>query len=1555
MADPYAGLGSPPTQASPSNSPTQNSDPYAGLGTPPQQQARAPGATGLGALGQTVSDLFAHPGTVTHAPNAIEQGIMGVANSKPIQGMVGAYQSADQQGFGGLVARGGEALNDMGVDAYGALSKIKQAYPGQTDDFYRQHLHQIYNQAQIGARQDAQKQVQDNQYPGSAVVNFPASVAGSVDPSWLYNPGAGGLKLLGINAGKTAVARIAGNVVAHAAINSGLDDAYQAADMLTGVQKGYDLDRNLAAAAMGGAFGGVHAGIGEAAPHVTDFVKGLFGERNIDTTPSADPLGRTSPITGGQPTPEVAAPIHQAWQTGNEQDIYNAYNGTNITPPSHAEIHQYVQSRDNPEANPIDPPPLGQVDQRVAVQQHVDNITSGWKNAPPVHVINHIGDIEDPYSLEKAVDQGADHPSALGFHDPDTGHSYIFANKVQSPEDVSAVLYHEGLGHFGLQQKFGANLDSLLQTLDSRNVGQFGKDVDAELQANGSEYGGNRTRAAEEVLANMSEKGQMKPSVSDAVESTLRRFGRKMGMDLTYSDAEVRNILSMAHDSVINGNGRDARANSYKLNRGYQPTDLSANAEPKPLNHMFTGEKAAGYDPQNQTAYKATDGSIRNEISDQNAYLKDMEPETTHKLGDVLQHPELFANYPELRNTKVVHTEMDPSIDAAYSPKTKNIYLNTRAPDKLSATLHETQHAIQDIEDRPGVRGGNTLNASPEEYAANPLENEARATEDRKDMSHFDREQTPVNFMRRKDAMSSDYVSQDLERVYRALDEHYTPTTQTHEEAQAKALELGFKPSQIKEMGNTTKDLDVRVARLQAAANMADSRVQDIENRLGTPDQKVTDAMDYASALADFNYLAARVKGTKADIARALNISKTARSYTVATMTQVAERLKADGSGLSEIVGDPVKFMNFVNQIKALRASGNQAGAHVLMAGVNKPYWEQYLTSFHFNAMLSSLSTHVKAPLDMMTGISHNVLDHTLAMPVGKVYNFVEGITGRSVKPGVSAEEVQGRVLGAIRSVFNHEVHLKTLQAAKTGDGSIVQPNGTSQPTSAGATYGQASNARFSGLASPINIPMNLITAQDTLFRSVALGQELHGLGARQAIQDFKAAGVKPTPDMIRVAGDAHAFNPTQLMLDTARSNAEKSLLLNPNKVTAWLGKMTSYKPGMSWQERVGTFAATNLAPFMRVASNSLITRTIERSPLPLVLPSTWRTLAAGGADAHLALSRMIYGTVKLGLLWGAADATKNALTGQGPSNTNKFKELEASGWRPDAVHENGKYNTGGTLNMSLNPFDLHNSTAQMVKDAHDAYDQAQKDSAGKGFFVAAGNLMKAGLGTIYHDMEQGSWIHDMAPALEAADARGDGAGQTGASFVGQEAKTFVPGVLNQATRVMDPNEHDTRPDNSGDFTGSVINDVKSAIPGLAETLPIRYSVYGDPLQNGASVTGVHTVIPGLQGNGVQETTDPTKLELQRLAKLSPAAVVTPVQRTVQVTDPTTGEKTPKKLTTAEFESYQQLAGVNIVDQVKQLMADPEWSSTPDKTKIAAVKEVEKQVKQAAREQLFGN
>lgn len=1569
-------------------------------------------------------------------PNALQQGIMDLSDNPVVKGLVGAYQQSMTHGLFMQPVRQG--MESLGV----GMNHLKSVYPGQTDQWYQQHLHEMYNNAVTTSRQNADQQVAANQVQGP--IARPAQQVGNFLAGMTAAPE--NLLMGGSGVGKTVLGRVANAGLKNSGISSLSDAAAQGMDILEGQKKDFDVTQNLTNAAGGAIIGGAMHGAFEAAPAVSDFVKGLFKNRGMDTTPSAIPPGVTSPTTGASPTltPEDHANLKTLLHTGSVDDIKNFLATKQGPKPSYQDVQNLVQFRDSlPDQFTNHENVTSGVDaytqdlQHQVINDHIATQTKDWKNAPQFEVIHDASDIQDQQIRQQAMSEDAS-GDALGFLGHD-GVVRVFGSRISDPETASALIYHEGLGHFGLQEKFGDKLDSTLQTLMDRNVGQFGKRVDEWQKNNPNAYDGDRLRAAEEVLAEDSQNGQIKPSWKDAVGASVRQFGRKMGLDLSYSDGEIKHILAMSHDAVVNGNGRDVTANGFK---GTQPNKF-----------MFTGQKATGFSSTDRSSFWANDGYPRNEISDMRATLRPMENESVHKLGDVLDHPELYANYPHLRDQPLVHTDLNGP-EGIYSPKTKAIFIDQNGSNKLSTVLHETQHAIQDHEQYPGMDpNASTQKLSVEDYLNHPLEKEAFETEARRDMGMASRVETPPSrFMRksqlelsssntlqppsgelarrisrtedvpltnvratqedrdwkkfnsgetnqptvmgygekpfavktddglyhlfdghhradlavqngqthmpmdivdakdipnnrymRKSQMAADteYKAKDLEGIYKSLDENYKPTTMSFDEVRRATLDAGFKPSQIRDLANTNPgELSIRLHRLQAAANMADMKISALNDKLDTPEWSMAHQQSYIQTLADRNYLIARIKGEKSEIARALNVAKMASSYTNKTMQEVAELMKDHESGLGNLADNPGTFLKFARQVKQLMTQGNAAGAHVLMAGVNKPYWEQYLSSFHFNAMLSAMSTHVKAPLDMMTGIAHNVIDHTLAVPIGHTYNLVERLTGQTVKPGTSYSEVSARIWAPIRSVFAHEVWQNTLKAAKTGEGSVTLPSGVNIPVHASSSYGASSNPRISGAS----IPTDMIIAQDHFFRSNATAQELYGLGARQAIADFKAMGIhNPSFDDIMIAGAANAHNPTRSMLDQARAAADKTLLLNPNKLTGWLDKARAYKPDMTIAERFGTFAAQNLAPFMRVASNSLMTRTIERSPLPLLAPSTWRNIAAGGPEAHLTISKMMYGTIKLGLLWQAAAASKDLLTGSGPDNPSKQKELEAGGWERDAVHENGRYNTGGTLNMSINPFDVHNSTAQMVKNMRSAYEKgANQGQIGTG--------VKLALGSILHDFESSSWMHDVAPALGAADARGESAGQQMASWTGQEAKTFVPSLSNQINRkFVDPYQRDTRPDESADFSGEIINNMKSAVPGLSKTLPLRYSVYGDPMETGASVTGVHTAIPGLSGNGRDETTDPTKIELERLSKLmGDKALVTPVLRSVVVN----GEQ--RKLTTKEFENYQHIAGINIVAQVRQAMSDPSWQQMSDNDKAYAVKDIQTNVKKDVRESLYG-
>lgn len=1772
MADPYAAF------SSADEAPVKD-DPYAVFSSPTEMAPkRAPAATGWSAVGQTVGDLL-HSGPVDHDPNALEQGIMNVAGHPLTRSVVANYKSAVMNGVAAEPVRA--AMEGVG---YGRQR-------GETDA----QFHQRYNNAIIQSRQQAAQEMANSRIGdpsghtdpitgrpmqptigdraarlGQQVINTGAGIV--ANPQYFLLPGMG--------IGNTIATRIAAAGAGNAVVGGVSDAAAQLMDKAEGVQKDFDVQRNLESTITAGLFGAALHG----AVEVTPFVKGLFATRGVDTKPSANPrASKISPQTTDHVAMNQADSMQyrQLLQHGSVDDIKGFFQGRNGPQPKWQEVNDWVEHRDGQHpvtmnGQPGGPNPAmrpdfdyeGEMNQhaeqqyasqnRQAIQDHIDNQMAGWKNAPQVEVVPHPEHITDPEIRAQAL---KDDPKgdALGFLGPD-GKIRIFSGRITDPDTASAVLFHEGLGHYGLDQKFGTKLDSTIASLLDRNVSKFAQDVAKWQKKNPKAYGGDRIRAAEEVLAEMSQNGRIKPTLQNAVTSAVKQFGRKMGLKIAYSDAEVNHVLAMSHDAVINGKP-SASANGFR------------GAKQNPNKNMFIGQKAKGFSPHDPTAYRADDGQLRNEISDKGAYLKHQ----GDTLGDILHHPELFDRYPELRDLPVKHTDDANDPYAGYYQagdafNDKHMSLNSATfNDPVKTVLHETQHAIQDIEGYPdfvrAMKKGGTNHDDLYNYSEHPSELEAEEVEKRHTWSdqkrienmpkfvrknamgeeqtedrhlsdverlkadprfwsdpefranviEMARSQQPIDrtprqsdlpqssgfkseaearaaqnkFMRREaesdndnkkpimqtiadviagkkdlapdlrsalaksipaltdnqlwkavkdldmqvwekfrvvdpvfmwettnpeaklwlkdpvnraildeyknrssalrdmlyaplqsndnvgnkfinrqqlDASSPDYVADDLERVYHALDEGYTPTVRTWEEDRQAALKAGFSPSQIKALKETNPgELSTRLYRIQSAANLAHMKLADLHEKLDTPEWSEKDQADYIKAIADFNYLAVRVKGERAEIARAQNVAKAAASYSKGTMEQMAELLEQEGSGLGGLAFDPTSFFKFARQMKQVMGPkgpnggppmANPAGTNALMQGVNKPYWEQYLTSFHYNAMLSGLSTHVKAPLDMMTGIVHSIIDHTLSMPIGKVANVIEGLTGQTVKPGIKPAEVAARLYGITRAVFDHEVHMKTLEALKTGEGSAVLPNKGNIPTNPAHTYLGTANPRL-GLLSK---PTDLIVAQDTFFRSVSVSESLYGLGVREAEAQLKASGQPYNQSDVLTLGGTIAHNPTPSMIKEARAVAEKALLLNPNRLTSWIDKVKNLRPGATAAERLGSFLANNLAPFIRVAANSLMTRVIERSPLQLLSKGTRETIMKGGPESHLAIARIVYGTVKLGLLWGAAALATDKLTGEGPDNPNKRKELQAAGWRPNAVHENGGYNTGGTLAMSLNPFDLHNSTAQMVASMRQAYDKgANEGQVGAGLMLA--------LGSFLHTFESETWVDSMAPAVAAANADGSTAYKIN-QFAAEEAKSWVPNVLGQISRMTNPNRVDARAEtdelNPTNIIGSSLNAMQSAIPGLNTQLPTQYSVYGDPIPTGQNIAGVHTVIPGLEGNNVKSTTDPTEIELNRLARLTKAAVITPVQRSFHVSEDNmdaytqSGRRDLKidengnvKLNSRQFQEYQRMAGRYIVEDVKQEMNSPEWQTLSDKEKIERVRSIQTDQKANAREALF--
>jgi hypothetical protein len=423
------------------------------------------------------------------------------------------------------------------------------------------------------------------------------------------------------------------------------------------------------------------------------------------------------------------------------------------------------------------------------LQGHVDTITKDWKNKPEIQVVDKHEDL--PQDLQEHLEM-ENTEDAQGIHWK--GKTYILGHNLEDPSQVASITYHEALGHHGLEQTFGANLDSTLESIYNNNkkfqaeVDQWRKDNDHYEHRPDALH-----RAAEEVLVEKLENGALDKSIKDRVIAVLSKYARKMGVKLDMTDAEIREILRQAQDTVINGKKEavDSEGGKYMyLGRQAKGADLTKLDE---LQKRDREGQDTGPDSQNRKTlnwFHGYDGKSRFEISDMSASLKKAEagskphefssdvrellgeynskdtPEIRTqkntakgtasyfadltnklrryptakeleeatgktvlyksedfpaavknlsnisdrlggpsslfhemKLEDVLDHPSLFANYPELKELPVKYNTGPDSLGHFVPGEKSHIGLNDSYKEtQLSTVLHEVQHWIQDKE-----------------------------------------------------------------------------------------------------------------------------------------------------------------------------------------------------------------------------------------------------------------------------------------------------------------------------------------------------------------------------------------------------------------------------------------------------------------------------------------------------------------------------------------------------------------------------------------------------------------------------------------------------------------------------------------------------------------------------------------------------------------------------------------------------------------------------------------------------------------------------------------
>jgi len=212
------------------------------------------------------------------------------------------------------------------------------------------------------------------------------------------------------------------------------------------------------------------------------------------------------------------------------------------------------------------------------VQSQVDAIKSRWANAPEVVVAAHMQDDLIPERVRQADEAqrsaGAEGAPEGFFY---KGKVYLVASELRTPKDVTRVLFHEALGHFGLRGVFGQNLASILNRValnrraevvaKAREYGLVGENVDPETASDNQVWQSmtqqQRQYAAEEVLAVMAQEAPGQPWVQRTIAAirTWLRENVPAFRQLRLTDAEIiRDYIVPARQFVAGGQkaGRQA-------------------------------------------------------------------------------------------------------------------------------------------------------------------------------------------------------------------------------------------------------------------------------------------------------------------------------------------------------------------------------------------------------------------------------------------------------------------------------------------------------------------------------------------------------------------------------------------------------------------------------------------------------------------------------------------------------------------------------------------------------------------------------------------------------------------------------------------------------------------------------------------------------------------------------------------------------------------------------------------------------------------------------------
>lgn len=401
-----------------------------------------------------------------------------------------------------------------------------------------------------------------------------------------------------------------------------------------------------------------------------------------------------------------------------------------------------------------------------------------------------------------------------------------------------------------------------------------------------------------------------------------------------------------------------------------------------------------------------------------------------------------------------------------------------------------------------------------------------------------------------------------------------------------------------------------------------------------------------------------------------------------------------------------------------------------------------------------------------------NMLGNTIVNVWGLVEHGAAASLSKVTGAGITFKEAGWRAIGDVEGI-----------------GDALRAAGASFRTEKGLFEGVL-DSDFTAIPGPIGkqlrIPGRAMTAEDAFFKTLAYRQEINGLAIRNAYSEgLRGKAIAKRAEELR-------SNPTPEMMASARQFAQKQTFTN--------GLGTYTKPILQF---LNTHQAWRfVVPFFRTPVN-LLKWSAVRTPLGIFSKEVRADLMGvhGPVARDLAFTRMALGSAIGGYV--AYQVAKDNVTGFGPSNPN-----ERNLWRQ--THQPYSVRIGDTWYSysRLEPLGSILGLSADMKSLSKEMTDLEVDKLG---FLITKSLAR--------NLTSKTWLQGPVNLTEAiADPE-----RYGEDYVNKTLGTVIPAGLAQYARAQDPYIREAE---------TLLDTIKSRVPGYRETLNIRRDVTGQPLMN---------------------------------------------------------------------------------------------------------------------------